>query len=58
MWVCVCVCVCAAAVSPARSAEEGAADIVHICLLPEGDKSNGEFFEAKKVSSLTRPERQ
>ena len=41
-----------------RSAEEGAADLVHICLLPEGDKSNGEFFENKKVSSLTRPAQQ
>jgi len=38
-----------------RSAEEGAEDMVHICLRDEKDDTNGAFWEEKKVSSLTRP---
>lgn len=37
-----------------RTAEEGASTFVHIMLLPDEGISNGEYWEDKKVSSLTR----
>ncbi len=40
-----------------RSAEEGAETLSYIGLLPDDDKTTGEFWEDKKISSLTRPKK-
>lgn len=35
-----------------RTAAEGASMIVHVCNLPQGDKTTGEFWRNKKVAPL------
>ena len=57
---CLC-CACFVCPPAPRSAEQGAETLAYVCLLPAGDKTNGQFFEpaqpeaGAKISSLTRP---
>ena len=45
--LCVCACVCAA-----RTAVQGGEELFHVSTLPEGDRTNGQFFENKQPVKL------